>query len=130
MTGVRKRPRKQRDERAAQYESPLFHQMCTRLAANLYRLRAERGLTLQEIANRCGMVMQNYHELEKGRGNPTFTTLARLAEGFGVDVTDLLDDTHAANADAIGASADASASTINVAAFAVGVAQATELKRK
>lgn len=103
MTGVRKRERKQRDDRAAQYESEVFHAMCARLGANLHRLRIERGLTLQESANRCGMVMQNYHELEKGRGNPTFTTLARLAEGFAVDVTVLLADANANSSAALAA---------------------------
>ncbi len=38
----------------------------------------------------CEMAMQQYQRIEAGRVNLTFTTLARLCEGFGVDACMLL----------------------------------------
>lgn len=81
--------RKQRASRASQYASPKFIEIQERLTAALLRLRKRRNWSQEEAAHRCGMTTRLYQHAERGTGNLTFTTLARLSEGFEVDVRDL-----------------------------------------
>src|SRR5688572_19801866 len=82
--------RKQRASRASQYGSPTYKEIKKRLMAALLRLRERRDWSQEEAAHRCGMTTRLYQHAEAGTGNLTFTTLARLSEGFEVDVRDLL----------------------------------------
>lgn len=84
------RPRARRPERAAQYENPTYRALVARLGANLRAMRQARGWTMEEAADRCGLLYPNYQPIESGRINVTATTLARLADGFGVDPGELL----------------------------------------
>jgi transcriptional regulator with XRE-family HTH domain len=79
--------------RAAQYEVREFLDLRARLAANTRRLRAAREWTQETAAERCEMLPQHYFRIESGALNTTFTTLARLCRGFGVDVCELLKPT-------------------------------------
>lgn len=57
------------------------------------RLRETRrglGMTVEELAQRAGVSVGNVSQLERGRGNPSLSTLSRLADGVGVHVTALL----------------------------------------
>ena len=45
--------------------------------------RQECGLSQQEVAERCGMKQSNVSRLETGGGNPTVSTLQKLARCFG-----------------------------------------------
>lgn len=84
------RRRRIRAERAAQYTSPGYRELQARLAANLLRLRAERGWTQEEAAARCDISTRLFQRLEGRENNATFTTLARVATGLKVDVVELL----------------------------------------
>jgi transcriptional regulator with XRE-family HTH domain len=61
------------------------------LARILQSLRAERGWSLDQLAQRSGVSKGVLVALEQGRSNPNLVTLARIAEAFGVPVTSLLD---------------------------------------
>jgi transcriptional regulator with XRE-family HTH domain len=52
-------------------------------------LRAEKGWTQEEAAHRCGMTTRHLQSVEGEDVNATLTTLARLSEGFEVDVAQL-----------------------------------------
>ena len=78
-------------DRAPQYTSPRYTEILARLAANVRRVREERGWTQEDTAARCGgMSTYLYQLVETGTTNPTATTLARLCDGFELDVVALL----------------------------------------
>jgi transcriptional regulator with XRE-family HTH domain len=62
------------------------------LATRLRVLRARKGLNLTDAAHRIGVTRHTLASLEKGGQEPHFDTLAKLAEGYGVPVEDLLEE--------------------------------------
>jgi transcriptional regulator with XRE-family HTH domain len=62
------------------------------LAMRLRVLRAERGLSLMEAAERAGIQRQTLALLERGERHPHDPTLAKIAKGYGVPIEDLLEE--------------------------------------
>ncbi|MEC4017352.1 helix-turn-helix domain-containing protein [Streptomyces sp. H27-D2] len=60
------------------------------LGTNLRALRAERGLSLSEVARRSGLAKSALSQLESGQGNPTIQTVFSLSNALQVAVSDLL----------------------------------------
>jgi len=63
-----------------------------RLAANLRRLRRERGLTLDLLALRCGVSRAMISKIERGAAVPTATVLGKLAAGLETGLSHLIGD--------------------------------------
>lgn len=61
-----------------------------RLGARLKQLRKARRLTQEQLAERAGLSYKFIGEVERGRANPSLTTLGRLSEALGVGLVDLL----------------------------------------
>jgi len=61
-----------------------------RLAARLRRIRLERGLSLRGAALKIGVTKETLSDLERARRHPHPPTLAKIAEGYGVEISDLL----------------------------------------
>ena len=61
-----------------------------RLAARLRQVRAERGLSQLDMVRKYAWSLSHYQKLERGVLDPKLSTLVRLAECFGVTVSDLL----------------------------------------
>lgn len=61
------------------------------LARNLRRLRAERALTLDELAKRAGVSRSMLIQIEQQRVNPTLATLVRLAQALDVGLAELVE---------------------------------------
>lgn len=57
---------------------------------NFARLRRQKGLTQEQVAERSGLSQQYLSGLENGRRNPTVITLHDLAEALGVNPVDLI----------------------------------------
>lgn len=57
---------------------------------NFARLRREKDLTQEQIAERSGISQQYLSGLERGQRNPTVITLYELAQALGVDHIDLV----------------------------------------
>ena len=61
------------------------------LAERLRRLRAARGLSERELAQRIGMTVHQYQSATRAGANPTCALLVDLAEALDVSITDLTD---------------------------------------
>lgn len=64
----------------------------TRLAARIRGLRADRGLTLDALAERAGVSRSMISLIERGESSPTAAVLDRLAAGLGVSLASLFAD--------------------------------------
>ncbi len=60
----------------------------TTIAKLLTQIRAERGWSLRELAERSGLSIAYLSELERGRKLPTLEVLDRLAVAFGMTVAE------------------------------------------
>jgi transcriptional regulator with XRE-family HTH domain len=58
----------------------------------LKALRAQRNLTQEALAARCGLDPTFISALEAGRREPRLSNLAKLSQGLGVSVGDLVPD--------------------------------------
>ncbi|MDO5688744.1 MAG: XRE family transcriptional regulator [Tissierellia bacterium] len=61
------------------------------IAENLYGIRAQKKLTLEEAANLTGVSRSMLAQIEKGDVNPTISILWKIAQGYGIPFTSLLD---------------------------------------
>jgi transcriptional regulator with XRE-family HTH domain len=107
------------------------------LAMRLRVLRAERGLSLTEAAERAGIQRQTLALLERGERHPHDPTLAKIAKGYGVPVKDLLEEpalAGKAEAPQLGLSVDSTEEVItfddDAVRAAINSAKAGKLTRK
>jgi transcriptional regulator with XRE-family HTH domain len=61
-----------------------------RLGRNVLRIRTERGLTQEQVADAGGLALSDVGRIERGQRDPGVRVLVRLARGLGANVTDLL----------------------------------------
>ncbi|WP_273847599.1 helix-turn-helix domain-containing protein [Rubrobacter calidifluminis] len=61
-----------------------------RLGARIRELRRVRDLTLVELAERSGVSRAMLSKVERGEKNPTLVVAARIAEGFGMSLSQLV----------------------------------------
>lgn len=57
---------------------------------NAARLRAEAGMTQEQLAERSGLTQQYISDLERGKCNPTIVTLYELAQALGTSQVELV----------------------------------------
>ena len=60
------------------------------LLRNIKRIRTEKGLTQQDVANGADMLVPTYSRLERGGANPSLGSMYRVATALGVEVRELL----------------------------------------
>ena len=61
-----------------------------RLGARIKELRRRRGLTLEDLAERAGVSRAMISKVERGEKNPTLVVTAKVAEGLGVTISELV----------------------------------------
>src|SRR5215217_4267255 len=61
-----------------------------RLGERVRELRRERGLTLDGVAGRAGVSRAMISKVERGEKNPTLVVAAKVAEGLGVSLSQLV----------------------------------------
>lgn len=57
---------------------------------NCARIRGEKGLTQEELAERSGFSQQYISDLERGKRNPTIVTIYEIAQALEVSHLDLV----------------------------------------
>ena len=62
-----------------------------RVGLNVQRLRREKGLSQEELADRAAIHQTYLSGVERGRRNPTISVLQRIAEALDADITDLVE---------------------------------------
>lgn len=62
-----------------------------KFAANIRRIRAEKGLTQDALAQGASMDPAEIRRIESGRRDPGVRVLSRVATGLGVEPAELLD---------------------------------------
>lgn len=60
------------------------------LAVVIRQLRADRGLTIDQLAHRCGMHATYLSRIERGRNNPTWERLCDIAHALGLLPSDIV----------------------------------------
>ena len=60
------------------------------VGSNVSRIRNQRGLTQEQLADLSGFSQQYISGLESGKRNPTVVTVYELAKALGVSHLDLL----------------------------------------
>jgi transcriptional regulator with XRE-family HTH domain len=62
------------------------------LGDRLRRIRRERSMTQEELAQACGLSQEMIAKTEQGRRHPRLTVLAKVARALDVPLSELLDD--------------------------------------
>jgi transcriptional regulator with XRE-family HTH domain len=62
------------------------------IGQRIKELRSQRGLTLEEVAEKSGCTPGFLSQLERNKAAPSITTLYSIAEALGVKVTDFFPD--------------------------------------
>jgi transcriptional regulator with XRE-family HTH domain len=60
------------------------------LGKRIRRLREEKALSQQELGNRAEVNYKYIGEIERGRQNPSFNVLTKIAIALGVSLSDLM----------------------------------------
>ena len=68
---------------------PLSH--CQHFGRRIKEIRAESGITQDELAERVGVFRTYMSRIETGAANPTLTVIHALADALSVDVTTLFE---------------------------------------
>ena len=71
--------------------APAVTTLNARIAARVRELRAERGLSLEDLAARSGVSRSMISLVERGESSPTAVVLEKLATGLGVMLASLFD---------------------------------------
>jgi transcriptional regulator with XRE-family HTH domain len=62
----------------------------TKFGIRLKEIRNRSGLTLEQLAFDADIELSQVHRVEKGKINPTLTTLIALAKGLGITLAELV----------------------------------------
>jgi transcriptional regulator with XRE-family HTH domain len=72
-------------------DSIIMDDINTRIAARVRELRGERGVSLEALAEACGVSRSMISLIERGESSPTAVVLEKLATGLGVPLAALFD---------------------------------------
>ena len=82
--------RRRKKTREHQYESGAYLSILERIAVNCRRLRESAEWTQEEAAHNIGLSTRLLQRAEACDANLTLTTIARLCQGYEVDISELV----------------------------------------
>jgi transcriptional regulator with XRE-family HTH domain len=71
------------------HSTPRYPDLPT-LGRAIQQIREQSGISAEELAAATGIARKRIDSLERGRLNPTYETLFTLADGLGVQLSELL----------------------------------------
>lgn len=57
-----------------------------KIGQQIAQLRKEKGLSLRELSERCGVTFQNINKIENGKYNTGIDILGKIADALEVDI--------------------------------------------
>lgn len=72
-----------------------------RFGARLKQLRAERGWSLESLADASGVSRSMLSQIEREQANPTLAVTLRIARAFGMSIGELVEDARASTSVAV-----------------------------
>jgi transcriptional regulator with XRE-family HTH domain len=75
--------------------NPISQDINSRIASRVRALRADRDMTLDALAAKCGVSRSMISLVERGESSPTAVVLEKIATGLGVSLATLFDDASA-----------------------------------
>jgi transcriptional regulator with XRE-family HTH domain len=66
-----------------------YQKSLEKIGNNLRSIRLSKGLTMRDVAERCGMEENNYGRFERAQTNPTIKSLLNICEVLEIDIKDL-----------------------------------------
>ncbi|HKW19556.1 MAG TPA: helix-turn-helix transcriptional regulator [Terriglobales bacterium] len=67
-----------------------MQQTLTQFAARLKQLRKQHGISQEDFAHKAGLHRVGYGWIEQQKRIPNLATLVKIAEGFGISLSELL----------------------------------------
>lgn len=68
-----------------------YYSVMDRFTHNAEKIRSERGMTIQSLADKIGMRRSQLSQLLSGKHSPSIETVERIAEGLECDISDLVE---------------------------------------
>ena len=65
-----------------------------RLGKRISDLRRKAGITQERLAEKAGLSLKHLGQIERGKGNPTLSSLEQLAVSLGVSLPELFELEH------------------------------------
>lgn len=66
-----------------------MNQLRTMVGKRIQAFRRNLGLTQEQVAEKAGLSLKHLGEIERGRGNPTLSSLESLADALNVSVVQM-----------------------------------------
>lgn len=85
-----KEPTEPKDARLASADDSV-EQASIQLSKQVAALRKKKGWTLEQLSAACGVSRSMLSQIERNHVNPTLVVALRIAQAFGISVSDLLD---------------------------------------
>jgi transcriptional regulator with XRE-family HTH domain len=64
-------------------------QLLTGLGSRIREIRLKKGITQNELANRCNFEKASMSRIESGRSNLTFRTMHKICKALDIHITEL-----------------------------------------
>ena len=71
-----------------------MNQTCMALGKRIRKLREKAGLTQEQLAEKAELSLKHLGELERGRGNPSLSSIEHLARALGLPFVEICDCEH------------------------------------
>lgn len=69
----------------------MFESELVKLGERIRKLRLSKNVTLAKLATECDFEKSNMARIEKGKTNPTYKILAKIAKALSISVIELVD---------------------------------------